>query len=65
MCFQRNQTSMAGKPWEYEAELAFKAGLIDIEILRLHNVYGSPSELDPSFSQVIPAECRKTIEQRI
>ena len=49
---------------EYESELAFKAGLIDIEILRLHNVYGSPSELDPSFSQVIPALCRKTIEQK-
>ena len=49
---------------EYEAELAFKSGLIDIEILRLHNVYGSPSELDPSKSQVIPALCRKTIEQK-
>ena len=34
---------------EYEAELILKAGLIDIEILRLHNVYGSPSELDPSL----------------
>ena len=33
---------------EYEAELAYNAGSIDIEILRLHNVYGSPSELDPA-----------------
>jgi nucleoside-diphosphate-sugar epimerase len=49
---------------EYEAELAFKEKLIDIEILRLHNVYGSPAELDPSMSQVIPALCRKAIEQK-
>jgi len=49
---------------EYEAELAHNSGLIDIEILRLHNVYGSPSELDPSMSQVIPALCRKAIEQK-
>ena len=50
---------------EYEAELAYKSGLIDLEILRLHNVYGSPAELDPSKSQVIPALCKKTIEQKI
>ena len=49
---------------EYEAELVHNEGLIDIEILRLHNVYGSPSELDPSMSQVIPALCRKAIEQK-
>lgn len=49
---------------EYEAELANNAGLIDVEILRLHNVYGSPSELDPSMSQVIPALCRKVIEEQ-
>jgi GDP-D-mannose 3',5'-epimerase len=49
---------------EYEAELAFKEKLINIEILRLHNVYGSPAELDPSKSQVIPALCRKAIEQK-
>ncbi len=49
---------------EYEAELAYNSGLIDIEILRLHNVYGSPAELDPSISQVIPALCRKVIEQK-
>ena len=49
---------------EYEAELAFNEKLIDIEILRLHNVYGSPTELDPLMSQVIPALCRKAIEQK-
>ena len=49
---------------EYEAELAYNAGSIDIEILRLHNVYGSPSELDPAMSQVIPALCRKVIEEK-
>jgi len=49
---------------EYEAELAYNSGLIDLEILRLHNVYGSPAELDPSKSQVIPALCRKAIEQK-
>lgn len=49
---------------EYEAELAHNSGLIDIEILRLHNVYGAPAELDPSKSQVIPALCRKAIEQK-
>lgn len=47
---------------EYEAELAFNSGLIELEILRLHNVYGSPAELDPSKSQVIPALCRKVTE---
>ena len=49
---------------EYESELAFNSGLIELEILRLHNVYGSPAELDPSKSQVIPALCRKTIEEK-
>ena len=49
---------------EYEAELAYNSGLIDIEILRLHNVYGSPTELDHSKSQVIPALCRKAIEEK-
>lgn len=49
---------------EYEAELAFNSNLIKIEILRLHNVYGTPAELDPSKSQVIPALCKKAIEQK-
>lgn len=49
---------------EYEAELAYNEKLINVEILRLHNVYGSPSELNPLLSQVIPALCRKTIENK-
>lgn len=44
---------------EYEIELATKEGLIDSSILRLHNVYGFPSEISPERSQVIPALCRK------
>lgn len=46
---------------EYEAELARETGAIDVGILRLHNVYGPPCELDPIKSQVIPALCRKAI----
>ena len=46
---------------EYECELAQKEGVIEIGILRLHNVYGPPSEMSPEKSQVIPALCRKAI----
>lgn len=46
---------------EYECELAQKAGLINIGILRLHNVYGPRSEMSPEKSQVIPALIRKAI----
>lgn len=46
---------------EYEVELAGKENAINTGILRLHNVYGSPAELNPSRSQVIPALCRKAI----
>lgn len=46
---------------EYECDLAEKSGFIDVGILRLHNVYGGPCELDPEKSQVIPALCRKAI----
>ncbi|MEX1013846.1 MAG: NAD-dependent epimerase/dehydratase family protein [Candidatus Paceibacterota bacterium] len=46
---------------EYEAELAKNSNRIQVGILRLHNVYGFPCELDPSKSQVIPALCRKAI----
>ena len=46
---------------EYEAELALETGKINVGILRLHNVYGPPCELDPAKSQVIPALCRKAI----
>ena len=46
---------------EYEAELALETGKINVGILRIHNVYGPPCELDPGKSQVIPALCRKAI----
>ena len=46
---------------EYEAELARQEGLIDVGILRFHNVYGPPCELNPEKSQVIPALCRKAV----
>lgn len=46
---------------EYECDLAQREGLMDIGILRLHNVYGPPCELSPEKSQVISALCRKAI----
>ena len=46
---------------EYEAELAGRDGLLNVGILRLHNVYGPPCEVLPEKSQVIPALCRKAI----
>ena len=46
---------------EYEAELAFETGKINVGILRMHNVYGPPCELERDKSQVIPALCRKAI----
>ena len=46
---------------EYECELAQQEGAIETGILRLHNVYGPPSEMSPERSQVIPALCRKAI----
>lgn len=46
---------------EYECELAQKEKLIDVGLLRFHNVYGPPCELSPEKSQVIPALCRKAI----
>ena len=49
---------------EYEIELASKYNLINSCILRLHNVYGPPCEIDPLKSQVIPALCRKIIETK-
>jgi len=44
---------------EYECELAHRYGLIETGVLRLHNVYGAPTDLSPERSQVIPALCRK------
>lgn len=46
---------------EYEAELAQKESELQVGILRLHNVYGTPCELEPEKSQVIPALCRKAV----
>ena len=46
---------------EYECELARDEKLIDMGILRLHNVYGPHCELSPQRSQVIPALIRKAI----
>ena len=47
---------------EYEILLASKHQLIETCILRLHNVYGYPCELDDNKSQVIPALCKKVIQ---
>ena len=44
---------------EYELEIASKERLIDSTILRLHNVYGSPTEFSRERSQVIPSLARK------
>lgn len=46
---------------EYECELAQKEDLLDVGILRLHNVYGPKSEISPETSQVIPALIRKAL----
>lgn len=47
---------------EYEIALAEAEGLIEASVLRLHNVYGFPTELSSGRSQVIPALIRKVIE---
>jgi len=44
---------------EYELELASSEGLITSTILRLHNVYGFPTETSIERSQVIPSLARK------
>jgi GDP-D-mannose 3', 5'-epimerase len=46
---------------EYECELAQNEGLIDIGIIRLHNVYGPKIDYSPEKSQVIPSLIRKAI----
>lgn len=46
---------------EYEAELAQVSGKINIGLLRLHNVFGPGSSIDPDRSQVIPSLIRKAI----
>jgi nucleoside-diphosphate-sugar epimerase len=47
---------------EYEVGLAESEGLIEAAVLRLHNVYGFPTELAQSRSQVIPSLVRKVVE---
>jgi len=46
---------------EYECELAQRENLIDIGILRLHNVYGPKCDFSIEKSQVIPSLIRKAI----
>jgi GDP-D-mannose 3', 5'-epimerase len=46
---------------EYECGLAQQEALLNIGILRFHNVYGPHCELSPERSQVIPALIRKAI----
>lgn len=46
---------------EYQAELAMNEHLLQIGLLRLHNVYGPHCEMSPEKSQVIPALLRKAI----
>jgi GDP-D-mannose 3', 5'-epimerase len=46
---------------EYEADLALKAGKLNVGILRLHNVYGSGASFEPMRSQVIPSLIYKAI----
>ncbi len=46
---------------EYECELAEKEGLLEIGMLRLHNVYGPKCDMSPERSQVIPSLIRKAL----
>lgn len=46
---------------EYECQLAQRESLIQIGILRFHNVYGPCCEMSPEKSQVIPALIRKAL----
>lgn len=46
---------------EYECELYSKQSLLNVSILRLHNVYGPHCDLSPERSQVIPSLIRKAI----
>jgi len=49
---------------EYEAELALNEKLINVGLLRLHNVYGPPCEISSEKSQVIPALCTKILKDK-
>ncbi len=46
---------------EYEAELLSRNSLLNLGILRLHNVYGPRASLSKKRSQVIPSLIRKAI----
>jgi GDP-D-mannose 3', 5'-epimerase len=46
---------------EMSCELARKERLLDIGVLRLHNVYGPHCEMSPEKSQVIPSLIRKAL----
>lgn len=46
---------------EYQAELAMNEELLDVGLLRLHNVYGPHCETSAEKSQVIPSLIRKAI----
>jgi nucleoside-diphosphate-sugar epimerase len=46
---------------EYECSLAQNENLINVGVLRLHNVYGPKTDISPERSQVIPSLIRKAI----
>lgn len=46
---------------EYQAELAMNEGLLQVGLLRFHNVYGPHCEMSPERSQVIPSLIRKAL----
>lgn len=47
---------------EMSCDLARKEKLLDVGLLRLHNVYGPHCEMSPEKSQVIPSLIRKAIQ---
>ena len=47
---------------EYEAELAMKEKLLEVAILRFHNVYGPNASYEKKRSQVIPSLIKKAID---
>lgn len=46
---------------EYESQLVQTSGLMNVGLLRLHNVYGPGVSFDPTYSQVIPSLIYKAI----
>lgn len=46
---------------EYEAELAHKNNLINVGVIRSHNVYGPGATYDDKTSQVIPSLIKKAV----